>query len=310
MRAERTGKTALVTGGTDGIGREVACGLARAGHSVIIVGRDAAKGSRSVRWIRESTGNSFVQFFQADLSLMSEAIRLADEVILRWPALNYLVHSAGVVRGRRKLTSEGVESNFAINFLSRFVLTKCLLPLLESAGRPGHAARIVINGGAAQNGTIYFDDVNLMSRFGMLRAVGQFCQANDVFTIELARRLTEGGCGASVTINCLKIGVVKTNIRREFPWWMKILVPVIFDPLLGQTPQEAAGSTLRLLLDEEFENVSGGLFLKIRKFKRISPSVRAAAADTGSRLWDLGERFLAGLHGSANSNLSLVPIEQ
>src|SRR5579859_1098132 len=116
-------KNALVTGGTDGVGKEVARGLASAGHRVILVGRDAGKGTRVEREMRETTGNAEVWFLQADLGLVREAVRLAGEIAGRWPELHYLVHSAGVVRGRRELTAEGVESNFAINYLSRFVLT-------------------------------------------------------------------------------------------------------------------------------------------------------------------------------------------
>jgi hypothetical protein len=119
-------------------------------------------------------------------------------------------------------------------------VTTGLLPLLEAAGQPGNAARIVIIGGAAQNGRIYFDDVNLTPNFATLRAVAQFCQANDVFTVELARRLAATG-DSKVNITSLKVGVVSTNIRREFPWWMRLLVPVL-DPFLSQTPQEAAAS--------------------------------------------------------------------
>jgi NAD(P)-dependent dehydrogenase (short-subunit alcohol dehydrogenase family) len=166
-------KNALVTGGTDGVGKEVARGLALAGHRVIVVGRDAKKGALVEREMRETTGNVEVWFLQADLSLVREVNRLANEIAARWPALHYLVHSAGVVRGRRELTAEGVESNFAINYLSRFALTGRLLALLEAAGRPGEAARIMIVSGAAQNGTIHFDDVNLTTNFTTLRRLAE-----------------------------------------------------------------------------------------------------------------------------------------
>ncbi len=109
-------KNALVTGGTDGVGKEVARELARAGHRVVLVGRDASKGARVEREMRKTTGNTDIQFLQADLSLVREANRLADEIASRWPVLHYLVHSAGIVRGHRELTAEGVESNFATNY--------------------------------------------------------------------------------------------------------------------------------------------------------------------------------------------------
>jgi NAD(P)-dependent dehydrogenase (short-subunit alcohol dehydrogenase family) len=293
MNSELRGKVALVTGGTDGIGKEIARGLARSGYGVLLVGRDAEKGERA-RWeLRNSAVGANVQFLRADLSLVREANRLADEVSGRWPALHRLVHCAGVVHGRRELTSEGVESNFAINYLSRFVLSERLLPLLEKAGQPGHAARIVIVGGAAQNGTVHYDDVNLTKRFGILRVVGQFCQANDLFTVEFARRLAAGPERPAVTITSLKLGVVKTSIRRDFPLWMKWLVPLVFDPLLGQTAEEAAASALRLLLDEEFEGVTGALFLKIKKFKPIVLSERLIDPEEGRRLWALSKHLMA-----------------
>src|SRR5262249_388236 len=125
-----TRSNALVTGGTDGIGREIARGLARAGHAVMLVGRDLEKGARAERELREPPGNRAVQCREADLSLTTGANRLADEVAEHWAKLRYLVHSAGVVRGRLQVTAEGVESNFATNYLARFTLTRRLLPLL------------------------------------------------------------------------------------------------------------------------------------------------------------------------------------
>jgi NAD(P)-dependent dehydrogenase (short-subunit alcohol dehydrogenase family) len=142
-------KTAVVTGGTDGIGKEIGRGLARQGFDLVIVGRDAANGEGAARDLRHSSHNPAVAFVQADLALMRDVTRLADLLGGRWPALHYLVHDAGVVLGRRKLTPEGIEANFAINYLSRFVLTRQLLPLLAAGSRPDRAARIVVVSGAA-----------------------------------------------------------------------------------------------------------------------------------------------------------------
>jgi NAD(P)-dependent dehydrogenase (short-subunit alcohol dehydrogenase family) len=294
MSGQARSKNALVTGGTDGIGKEIARGLASSGHCVAIVGRDAEKGARVAQEIRQTTGNPSVEFLSADLRLMREAKRLANEIASLWTGLNYLVHSAGVIRNSLELTDEGVESNFAINYLSRFVLTQELLPLLKLTGQPKDAARIVIISGATQNGTIYFDDVNLTSKFGLLRMIGQSCQANDVFTLEQARRLASDN-GSRVTITCLKMGVVKTNIRNgpDFPWWMRVLMPLVMDPLLGQTPEDAARSALELLLAGEYEGVTGGLFLKIKKFKQIVPDASVTGEQMGKRIWELSLRLSA-----------------
>jgi NAD(P)-dependent dehydrogenase (short-subunit alcohol dehydrogenase family) len=286
-------RTALVTGGTDGIGKEVACGLARCRFRVIIIGRDRDKGARAEQELRQSACNPQVNFLQADLSLMREVYRLADEVTGRWGALHCLIHAAGVVRGRRILTAEGLESNFAINYLSRFALTRRVLPSLRAAGRLGKRARIVLISGAALPGRIYFDDVNLTSNFSTLRVILQSCRANDVFTVEQAQRLEAAGTPPLVTINCIKIGVAKTGIRKEFPRWMKLVVPLLLDPLLAQTTQEVAEPILRLSLAPEFENVTGRLFLKIRKFRSVAPTAGVSGREEGKRLWELSDRLTA-----------------
>jgi NAD(P)-dependent dehydrogenase (short-subunit alcohol dehydrogenase family) len=284
-------RTALVTGGTDGIGREVARALARRGVKTFIVGRDQRKGQAAETELRTCSPNGEVYFVPADLSLRNETLRLAGEVSARCKSLNYLVHGAGIVMGRRVLTADGVESNFAVNFLSRFLLTQRLLALLQRAGTMDLASRIVILGGAATSGKIFFDDVNLTNNFGILNVVGQFCRANDAFTVELARRLASSRGTPHVTITCLKIGVVKTNIRRTFPLWMRILVPLIADPLLGQKPADVAASAVRLLFDSEFEGLSGALFLQVRKFKRLELDSILRDPRIGERLWELGERM-------------------
>jgi len=148
------GKTALVTGGTSGVGKAIARGLAQRGANVIIVGRDSEKGIRAEREMRTASGNRAVEFLQADLSLVREARRLGEEVANGWRALHYLAHSAGIVRGRHVLTAEGFESNFATNYLSRFALTTELLPSIQSGGRPGKSARIVFISHPGSNGPI------------------------------------------------------------------------------------------------------------------------------------------------------------
>jgi len=282
---------AVITGGTDGIGKEIARGLARAGHRLILVGRDAEKGARVAQELLEMRSNLGVRFIQADLSSLSEVNRLAEEIVHHFPRIHYLVHCAGIVRGWRELTKDGIEANFAVNFLSRFALTQKLLPKLRAAGRPDHAARILMISGAARNGTIHFEDLNLTKRFWIPRVVSQFCAANDVFTRELARRLALCNDERRVTVTCLKIGVVKTNIRRDFPLWMKWLVPLLGDPLLGQTPQEAADAALRLLLSAEFEGVTGALFLKIKKFKRLDSRDDTRDREDAASLWRVSEEF-------------------
>lgn len=291
--SDRQHDTAVVTGGTDGIGKEIARALASAGLKVIVVGRDPGKGKQVEAELSRLSETGHVTFLPADLSLISEARRVGDEICKRSPPLRYLVHSAGVVRGRHILTSEGLESNFAINYLSRFILTRQLLGSLEAAGKLGHAARILIVGGAVPSGKIYWDDLNLTNNFTTIRALTQFQFANDVFALELARRLSPHNGSPSVTIACFNPGVVKTNIRKEFPLWMKWLVSLAFDPFLAQTAPEAAETALRILFSAEFEGETGVLFRQIRKFRRVAPATGTLDPEVGQKLWKLSEELIA-----------------
>jgi NAD(P)-dependent dehydrogenase (short-subunit alcohol dehydrogenase family) len=286
-------KTALVTGGTDGIGRAIAQSLAARGIQVAVVGRDAAKGRRAEQEIRAASQNSSVFFHQADLSLTSECRRLSAEIQSQWPVLHYVVHSAGVIRGRHELTVEGVETNFASNYLSRFALTQPLIPLLSATGTPENPARVLIISGAAQNGKIHFDDINLTRNFSVIRAVLQFCHANDLYTAEITERLRADGQAPTVAVTCLKVGVVRTPIRRGFPFWMRALVALVLDPLLGQTPEEVAEAAMTLLVGANAQDVAGGLFIKIKQLRRTNSAGTAIAGKQRQRLWDLSERLLA-----------------
>src|SRR5262249_15039529 len=156
---------------------EVARGLGLGGARVLIVGRDDEKGRRAEQELRASTANESIFFVRADLSLMREVERLAIEVGHLAPILHDLVHSAGIVSGHRVLTEEGLESNFAVNYLSRFLLTTRLLPNLREAAKPGRAARVVMVSGAARDGRVNFDDVSLKGKFTTAGAVRQFCAA-------------------------------------------------------------------------------------------------------------------------------------
>ena len=118
-------------------------------------------------------------------------------------------------------------------------------------------------------------------------------QANDLFVIEQARRLAESGDQPGVTITTLKAGVVRTNIRRDFPWWMKVLATLVFDPLLGQTPEQIAEPAMRLLVSPEFEGKSGLLFTQIKRFKAAEPGARTLDPSEGKRLWEFSERLAA-----------------
>ena len=188
-----TGKTALVTGSTDGVGRLVARKLGQAGARVLVHGRDAERGARIVAEIE--AGGGAATFLVADLSALAEVRRLAGAVQATVNQLDILINNAGLgTAGPRQTSAEGFELRFAVNYLAGFLLTSLLLPLIKTSA----PARIVNVSSAGQQ-PIDFSDVMLTRGYSGARAYCQSKLAQIMFTIDLGAELE----GTGVTVTCL-----------------------------------------------------------------------------------------------------------
>jgi NAD(P)-dependent dehydrogenase (short-subunit alcohol dehydrogenase family) len=188
-----SGKTALATGSTDGVGRLVARKLGQAGARVLVHGRDAERGARVVAEIEASGGAA--TFLAADLSSLEEVRRLAGAVQATVGRLDILINNAGIgTAGPRQTSAEGFELRFTVNYLAGFLLTLLLLPLIKNSA----PARIVNVSSAGQQ-PIDFDDVMLTRGYSGARAYCQSKLAQIMFTIDLAAALE----GTGVTVTCL-----------------------------------------------------------------------------------------------------------
>ena len=182
------GKTALVTGSTDGVGRLVATRLGEAGARVLVHGRDQKRGRNVVAEIERAGGEA--SFFAADLASLAEVRRLADDVRRSESRLDILINNAGfgTAPDERLLSADGHELRFAVNYLAGFLLTDLLLPLL----RVSTPARIVnVSSGGQQ--ALDFDDIMLARGFSGSRAYRQSKLAQIMFTIDLADELRSAG---------------------------------------------------------------------------------------------------------------------
>jgi len=187
------GKTALVTGSTDGVGWLVARKLGQAGARVLVHGRDAERGARVVADIEASGGAA--DFLAADLSALAEVRRLADAAQATVDRLDILINNAGIgTAGPRQTSAEGFELRFAVNYLAGFLLTLLLLPLIKNSA----PARIVNVSSAGQQ-PIDFGDVMLTRGYSGTRAYCQSKLAQIMFTIDLGAALE----GTGVTVTCL-----------------------------------------------------------------------------------------------------------
>jgi NAD(P)-dependent dehydrogenase (short-subunit alcohol dehydrogenase family) len=190
-------RVALITGSTDGLGRELALRLGDAGMHIIVHGRNAERGAEVVREIEDRGGSA--RFIRADLASLAEVRALAETVLAEYHRLDLLVNNAGIGRGNdgatREVSRDGHELRFAVNYLSHYLLTYTLLPLIRESA----PARIVSVTSTAQN-PIDFDDVMLeRAEYAGTRAYGQSKLAQILFTLDLAEELA----GTGVTVNAV-----------------------------------------------------------------------------------------------------------
>jgi NAD(P)-dependent dehydrogenase (short-subunit alcohol dehydrogenase family) len=269
------GRTVLVTGGTGGIGRATALGLAAMGAHAAIVGRDRARTEDAAREIREAGGGQ-VDAFVADMSSQAEVRRLADEVLGALPRIDVLVNNVGGYWDTRHVTADGLERTFALNHLAPFLLTHLLLGRLRESA----PARVVtVSSGAHTMGRIDFDDLGGERSYSGMRAYSQSKLANVLFTYELARRLGAGG----VTANAVHPGMVRTGFGAEDAGSLQRLFTPLMRPFM-KSPAQGATTSIHLASSLEVEGVTGCYFAGS---KRRDSSKRSHDQATAERLWQV-----------------------
>jgi NAD(P)-dependent dehydrogenase (short-subunit alcohol dehydrogenase family) len=272
-------QTILITGATDGLGRALAVELARGGATLLLHGRDDARGAATLAEVHERTGNDRLRFYRADLAELAQVHALADAVSAEHDRLDVLVSNAGIGTsvpggGRRQESADGFELRFAVNYLAGFVLTRTLLPLLTANAAHTGAARIVHVSSAGQM-PIDFDDVMLTRDYSGVRAYCQSKLAQIMFTFDLAEELAETG--------------VTANALHPATYMPTKIVPHPVSQL-----EDGVRATARLAAAPEVAAVTGRYFDGTRE-ARAHP--RAYDADARARLRELSER-LTGLAAS------------
>jgi NAD(P)-dependent dehydrogenase (short-subunit alcohol dehydrogenase family) len=251
-------KTALITGSTDGVGREVAKRLGGDGWRVLVHGRDRERGKEVVAAIEKAGGTA--EFIAADLSALHEVRRLAETVQKTTQRLDLLLNNAGIgtggPQGVREQSAEGYELRFAVNYLSGFLLTHFLLPLVKQSA----PARIVNVSSLGQQ-AIDFSDVMLTHGYSGMRAYRQSKLAQILFTFDLARDLE----GTGVTVNALHPATfMNTTMVRQFGTPMS-------------TVEEGADAIMRLAVSADLAGKTG-LYFNGQREAKADPQAYDAAA--------------------------------
>jgi retinol dehydrogenase-14 len=270
-----SGRTVLVTGGTGGIGKATALGLARMGAHLAITGRDRGRAEGAAREIGAAGGGQ-ADVFVADLSSQAEVRRLAGEVLQRLPRIDVLVNNAGGYWSTRHVTADGLEHTFALNHLAPFLLTCLLLGRLEQSA----PARVVtVSSNAQAMGRIDFGDLQGERSYSGARAYNQSKLANVLFTYELARRLP----GTSVTANVLHPGVARTAFGAEDPGRVQRLFVPALRPFM-KSPAQGAATSIQVASDPGLDQVTGRYFAGGKPGKSARRSYDEAVA---ARLWQV-----------------------
>ncbi|MFD4641906.1 SDR family oxidoreductase [Lentzea sp. NPDC058436] len=207
-----TGKRAVVTGASDGVGLGIAGRLAAAGAEVIMPVRNQRKGEAAIAEIRRRTPSAQVSLRSLDLSSLGSVAALGETLMAEDEPIHILINNAGVMTPpERQTTADGFELQWGTNHLGHFALVRHLLPLLK-AGRARVTSQISI---AANQNAINWDDLNWERSYSGGKAYSQSKIAFGLFGLELARRSEAGGWG--ITSNLSHPGVAPTNLLAARP---------------------------------------------------------------------------------------------
>lgn len=282
-------KICLVTGATNGIGYQTALALARMGATVIVVGRNKAKGEAVVAAIQQKTGNKAVESMTADLSSMAEVRRLAQEFKAKYQKLHVLINNAGAIFFGRQTSVDGYEMTFALNHLSYFLLTQLLLNVLKTSA----PSRIVNVSSDAHRSYIPksgidFDNLQGEKRYLGIAAYSQSKLANILFTYELARRLE----GTGITANVLHPGLVQSGFAKNTNNVIIKAVFTLMQGIAGMNAEKGAQTSVYVATAPELEGVSGKYFDKKKMAKSSQLSYDQAV---WARLWEVTEQLTASI---------------
>lgn len=272
MGVSLEGRTALVTGSTDGLGREVARQLGALGAFVIVHGRSAERGEEVVRTIR-ATGEGDAEFYRADLASLAEVEALATRVIDDHDRLDILINNAAANARQRRESADGYELAFAVNYLSHFLLTHRLLPLLEASA----PARIV-NVSSMGQAPLDFDDLMMEQDWDGGDAYRRSKLAQIMFTIDLAARL-----------DAQKVTVTSVHPARSMN--TRRVIDGGFEPL--STIEEGAEAVMQLAVSPAVAGVTGEYFNQLAQARA---NAQAYDEQVRSRLWRLS-LAMAGIEG-------------
>mmetsp|Transcript_18104 Transcript_18104/g.39601 ORF Transcript_18104/g.39601 Transcript_18104/m.39601 type:complete len:290 (-) Transcript_18104:161-1030(-) len=268
----------LVTGSTDGIGKETATTLARNPKNLVVVhGKSTDRVAATVKHIKESTGNDRVESITADFADLKSVHGMAVELKDRFPAIHTLVCNAGVLLPVKQTSKDGYEMTLAVNHLAHFLLTSLLLDKIKASGTPDQKARIVAVSSICHSWEpMAFEDLNCERRgYEKYEQYSITKLANMMWIYALSRRLQEEE--ALVTANVLEPGVIETKLLRN-------------GGFSGSPVSQGARAPIYLASHPDLEGITGKYYSC--SCSQISSDAKANSVEDQERLWTMSEELI------------------
>ena len=291
------GRTALVTGGTSGIGFYTALTLAKMGAVVYVTGRDAVRGKEAEHQIRASADQENVHFIRADASTVGGNQELARRVVAETAQLHILVNNVGGLYNDRWVTADSYEATLAMNFVGPFALTDALLPLLQKSA-PSRIVNVTSAGFTMWKGDL-FADVQSSETFAGVDAYNKSKYLNLLWTLALARRLE----GSGIVANALHPGTAWTTMtkgseKRSLPANLQPFWPIMRLLQRVGSAEKIAFTSIYLASAPEAANINGQYFESSTHPKQLSVEITDVSKQ--EKTWELGASLVHNAH-TANS---------
>lgn len=268
-----TNKVFVITDITSDLGKALALNLARTGKVLVMVAPDADQGNTFLQEIRLATQNFNSNLELCDLSILSSVRNLAEILKSKYQKIDVLINNASVYKRQRKVTVDGFEEMFAVNYLGPFLLTNLLFETLQTAVQENGGARI-LNITAASMSPLDFDDLHSERNFNSIKAFEAARMASLLFTFALARQLEN-------------TGIVVNAIHPDSALRKKTFAPLrLFEWLSSRPSDKVPEGILQAATGLEFEKITGKF---LQDGREIEAPAYAYDPNVQQRLWKVSE---------------------
>lgn len=269
-------KTAIVTGGTSGIGLSIVKALIKEEYNVYFIGTNNQKGKSLEAEFRSLNKKSKVEFVKLDLGDLLAVKDFVEEIKSENSKIDLLANIAGVLLPKREIVRNGVERSFAVSYLSAFFLSNQLSPLLENADNP-QIVNVAADPSIINKAVLDFTDIHLTKKYSGFKASLLAVHAKTVFTKTLSEKLRN----KNIKVNSFHPGNIKSGLFRNMPFVFRFLIK-LFSPLF----KVDSNTGIDLCLGNGLGESSGMLFVG------KTPNKLNFTTEYQDKLWNISEKMI------------------